>query len=141
LTNATYAEALVGWETVTRGQVVHVAKGGQGARLGQFRRWLYRLPDVREPERIPAFQGEARIAGVLIKRSQQEIRDIALGEFDVAGPQARRFRHWVVEINGRRMSPKWLVSVLSGVPVQRFQAAEARRALAQLGIEVNPVRR
>jgi len=47
-----------------------------------------------------------------------------------------RYQSWYVPIDGQRVSPKWLVSQLTGLPVSAFVTGEARRLLEQLGIEV-----
>jgi hypothetical protein len=132
--SATYAEALVGCVSMLGGRRLTTATGGQGARLGQMRRWLYRLPMVDRADEKFAFRGEARLGGKTVRLSPDEIRDIGLRELASAGSEATRFRDWFVELGTKRVSSKWLVSVLTGVPVQKFQAYEARRVLAQLGV-------
>jgi len=46
------------------------------------------------------------------------------------------YQSWYVLIEEQRVSPKWLVSLLTGLPVSDFHSSAARRMLIQLGIEV-----
>jgi hypothetical protein len=50
--------------------------------------------------------------------------------------KSERYESWYVEVDGRRVAPKWLVSRLTGIPVASFHSDEARRVLQQLGLEV-----
>ena len=43
---------------------------------------------------------------------------------------------WYVLVDGTRVSPKWLVSQLTGLPVASFHSSEARLVLQQLDLEV-----
>src|SRR5262249_45105340 len=49
---------------------------------------------------------------------------------------ASRYQIWYVPVDGVRVAPKWLVSRVTGLPVERFHSDEARRILAALGITV-----
>jgi hypothetical protein len=130
MVSSAYAEALIGWEKLLNGRRFVTARGGQGARLGQLRRWLYRVPMGESGGKEFAFRGEAKLAGKTLKLTPDQIQAIGLRELQSAGSEATRFRDWFVELGARRVSSKWLVSVLTGVPVQQFQAYEARRVLA-----------
>jgi hypothetical protein len=142
IVSSVYADALAGWDTlIAEGRQLSSAQGGQGARLGQLRRWLYRLPMGSPTGDEFAFRGEAKLAGRTLKLSPEQIREIGLRELESAGSEATRFRDWFVELGTKRVSSKWLVSVLTGVPVQKFQAYEARRVLAQLGVPSRRVER
>jgi hypothetical protein len=44
-----------------------------------------------------------------------------------------------VLVDGQRVAPKWLVSQLTGLPVNSFHTGDARRVLQQLGIEVRSI--
>ena len=52
---------------------------------------------------------------------------------------ARKIRSWYLSIEGERISPKWAAQYLFGVPVSRFSADEARRALRGLGLNCDKV--
>lgn len=47
-----------------------------------------------------------------------------------------RCLRWYVMLDKQRVAPKWLVSQLTGLPVQAFHTHQAIRLLTQLGIEV-----
>jgi hypothetical protein len=125
----------MGWrDVVPRSAIKQAANGGQGTRLGQMKRWLYRLPMRTIRADRFSYLGEARFKGKTIKLSPDEIRQIGRRELASAGAAATRYRDWFVEIDDRKVSTKWLVAVLTGIPVQRFQAYDARRVLIQLGL-------
>ena len=46
------------------------------------------------------------------------------------------YQVWYVQVDDQQVPPKWLVSKLTGLPVNAFHTNEARRVLHQLGIEV-----
>jgi hypothetical protein len=49
------------------------------------------------------------------------------------------YQSWYVEVGMVRVSPKWIVSQLTGLPVGSFHTSDARRVLQQLGISVHAV--
>ena len=141
IASAAYADALRTWQDALPPDLpVAVATRGQLERLSQLKRWLYRLNAVATEPRIVPYRGEATLKGKSLKMSREEIRSVALTAAPRAGSAVTRFRDWYVEFDGQRMSPKWLVSELFEVSVRQFQAHDARRVLAQLGIQVHQVR-
>jgi hypothetical protein len=46
------------------------------------------------------------------------------------------YQAWYVSVGEHRVAPKWLVSQLTNLSVSEFTTSEARRLLAQLGVEV-----
>ncbi len=46
------------------------------------------------------------------------------------------YQSWYVVVDEQRVSPKWLVSQLTGLPVGSFHSREARRMLVQLGVTI-----
>lgn len=140
IASTAYAEAIGPWQLALPTELrVAVASRGQLERLSQMKKWLYRLVAVDSPSKPVAYRGEAVLKGKSVRMTREEVTRIALASHHGAGAAATRYRDWYVEFDGRRLSPKWLASELFGVPVQRFQAHDARRALTQLGIEVRRV--
>jgi len=142
IASAAYADALKMWQDALPPELpVVVATRGQLERLSQLKRWLYRLSAVTTEARVIPYRGEATLKGKSLKMSRDEIKNVALTASRGAGTAATRFRDWYVEFEGQRIAPKWLVAQLFQVSVKQFQAHDARRVLAQLGIEVHHVAR
>jgi hypothetical protein len=141
IASASYTGALRMWQEALSPELpVAVAKRGQLERLSQMKRWLYRLNAVNFEPKVVPYRGEATLKGKSLRISREEIRTMALAAAPQAGSAATRFRDWYVEFDGQRLAPKWLVAHLFQVSVKRFQAHDARRVLAQLGVEVHRVR-
>jgi hypothetical protein len=45
-------------------------------------------------------------------------------------------RTWAAQLDDTLVSPKWLVSELTGIPVAAFHTDDARRYLAAIGVRV-----
>jgi len=54
-------------------------------------------------------------------------------------PEARRFNDWYLLVDGEQLSVKWVVSLVTGLPRNRFDSPSARRQLQKLGLEALPV--
>jgi restriction endonuclease Mrr len=50
--------------------------------------------------------------------------------------EATRFKNWFLSVDGQRVSVKWVVGLVTGLPQSGFQASEAKRVLCSLGLEV-----
>lgn len=137
----TYLEALQGYEQdIPPGLEVIVATGSQGGRLAQLHSWLHRH-SVLPAGRLGPVEGRtpARFHGVELGLSPDDIYEVASCALADGGHASSRYQTWYVPIAEQRVAPKWLVSVLTGVPVRAFRTAEAVRLLTQLGIEVRRV--
>lgn len=53
--------------------------------------------------------------------------------------EALRYKDWAVPVDGQPVSVKWLFSLATGADYNQFDSPTARRALAQIGIEAQPV--
>lgn len=125
-----YLAVLQGWHP--RQPRVTTASGPIGARASQLRLWLRGRPKA-SPSSDTALPIEFR--GVTIALS----RDTILQEAKVLATKddgARRFQTRYVEVDGERIAPKWLVSMLTDIPVSDFRTSDAVRVLSSLGIEV-----
>ncbi len=137
-----YLRAMKGWETlVPTGVTATVTDGPLGTKLAQLCAWLddrVWTPEAR-PTHLAAPEtpcGTVMIAGVQLQMSREEA--LAQGRVALAANDAgaRRYRDWYVLLDGQPVAAKWLVSVLSGLPTSRFDAANARRVLLALGLDV-----
>jgi hypothetical protein len=79
----------------------------------------------------------ARIRGVEVTLTPEQVFDIAVEALSEGWGAPERYESWCVPVNGNRVAPKWLVSRISGLPVAAFTTDDARRLLAQLGVEVS----
>jgi hypothetical protein len=142
-----YLRALAGWEgLVPPGVAATVTDGPLGTKLGQLRAWLEGrvwAPPPEQPERLVAGEhprGAATVGRVRIALTRDEALARARQALEEDGAGAERYRDWCVLIDGRPVAPKWLVSLLSGLPVSAFSTPDARRALLALGFDVERVR-
>lgn len=129
-----YRRALAGWE-IWRPNVLTVfqTEGSLGAQQSQLHEWLHGSPRVVS---IPAHNGVVRVRGVEVSYTASEVLELAQNALSRDGKGAANFKNWYVQLGDQRVSPKWLVSQLTGLPVSAFVTDDARRVLAQLGIEV-----
>jgi hypothetical protein len=129
-----YQHALDGWEAWRPPALaLRNAHGSIGMRQAQLRDWLYGMPPPPAPIRQ---RGTARIRGIEVNLSPVQVLEVARLTLRKDGKNAASFHTWYVQVDSQRVAPKWLVSQLTGLPVNAFVTDEARRVLGQLGIEV-----
>jgi hypothetical protein len=118
--------------------VVTVTDGPQGVKLAQLKRWVWGdlLDDPKRKHRETRSRGIARLRGVELKMTPAQVLERARTALAEDETGAEGFRDWFVEVDGRRVAPKWLVTVLTGLPVSAFTTGEARRVLHCLGIQL-----
>lgn len=139
-----YLRAMLGWDAlVPQGAAVTITDGAMGEKLGQLRAWLdgrvWVPPSASRPERLAASEsprGEVVLSGVHLQMSREEVLERARTALATDDGGAGRYRDWYIELDGRPVSAKWVASVISGLPTTKFDAANARRALLALGVDV-----
>lgn len=131
-----YREVLSGEEWHPPGLVIKVAEGSFGKKLASLRDWLHRGPP---PPLTCAPKGKVCLRGVEVQLTTGEVLDIAHQAIEEQRGAPTNYRSWYIQVDDLRVSPKWLVSQLTGLPVNAFGTTEARRVLVQLGIEVKRV--
>ncbi|MBX5480009.1 MAG: hypothetical protein IRZ19_13170 [Pyrinomonas methylaliphatogenes] len=114
---------------------VRMASGAAGRRLAEMHDWLYG-PRANRLENQMRVEGRARLRGVEIKLNAERIFSLVRRALEKDGHGAFAHQAWYVPIDGIRVSPKWIVSQLTGLPVSSFHSDEARRVLTQLGVKV-----
>ena len=135
-----YAQAMSDcWQHVREGAEVFLASGGIGGQSSQLRTWLGRSNEFGAMQPARRSADGAAILGVAINMDAKLIIDLARRKRAEDPKGASRFQTWFVPVGRHRVAPKWLVHVLTGLPVSRFRAADARRVLTQLGLPVLPV--
>jgi hypothetical protein len=129
-----YLQVLDGWEAlIPFGLAVKVSKGSMGKQQAELYDWL-RGESPSPPSSTP--QGKVRIRGTQIDLTSQQVLDAARHALAREKGDPSRYQSWYVQVDDWRVAPKWLVSQITGLPTSAFVTDEARRVLAQLGIEV-----
>ncbi len=144
-----YLAAIAGWKDLVLPAVsVTVVQGPQGMMLSNLKRWLWEQKvdtyvdeNTRQTSshRTREPRGVACLKGLELRATPEQIFAQAQANLASDSLGADRFREWYVEVDGRHVSPKWLVSKLADLPVSEFTSGEARRVLRQLGIIVKRV--
>jgi hypothetical protein len=130
-----YLKTLEGNNVFPSWATVRVTNGTPGKRLADLYQWLYGEHRVRC--QIPAATPRAsvRVRGVEIKLTADEVLDAARRALADSSLDLD-YRSWHVLVDRRRVPAKWLVSLLTGLPLSAFHTDEAKRALSRLGIRV-----
>lgn len=121
-----------------QGASISHATGSPGNRLTQLHSWLYGMPPSERtlaPRRN--VQGTVRLRGVEIALNAERAIATARRALDHNGNIRTGGETWYVKVGDARVGPKWLVSLMTDLPVGAFHTDEARRVLNQLGIEVH----
>ena len=127
-------------EVVPSGILILQARGAQGIKAAQFKRWLYGpqtdhlKPPIKRGHHSPRHGGT--IHGCFLSLTPARILDQARTALHKGEGDPSNFRGWYALVDGQRVGTKWLVSLISGLPVSAFTAGEARRVLARLNIEI-----
>jgi hypothetical protein len=145
LMSAKYHEVIKGFEdNLPSSTRIICVKGAQGVKARQLKDWLHggtaRLDskDVSIATRHPQ-RGYALIHGHLLSLTPEQVIGIAQHALRSRYGQPNNYRDWYVMVGERRVGPKWLVSQVAGLAVGDFTSGEARRVLAELGVEVRHV--
>ena len=137
-----YLPVLKGWETVVPEHIQVTTTGGPiGTKKAQLRAWLERrewVPAAPPPRLVAAAQprGEATVAGVKLALSRGEVLEQARALLATDPRGSDDYMQWYVLIDEQKISPKWLVSKLSGRSIISFDASAARKVLLQLGFDI-----
>lgn len=144
-----YLLALEGIEDVLSGTPVRIAGETQGRKLGALRAWLYgkdaeqsakrrarSTPAAQQLQLVPSGELVFQLGGKRFATTADEVLRVAHRAVEDGDREATRVLRWYVPAAGGRVSPKWLVSSVSGVLPSAFQADSARRILQRLGVPV-----
>jgi hypothetical protein len=123
--------------TAADGASMCVASGPPGVRAAMLATWLRGSREA--PDFKSGLSSEFQIGGVAIQLSYDTAMTIARRELREPPAAARRFSSWSVMIDGEMVSPKWLLSIATGISVGRFSTHTACRVLTRLGLDVRPV--
>ena len=132
-----YLQILGGYESLIPDNLkVIISTGVMGRRQAELRNWLHGrslVPPDNQTEIIQ--QGKACLRDVEITLTSNQVMDVA--RLAIAEKQnIPKYQVWYVSVDDQQVSPKWLVSKLTGLPVNTFHTNAAIRVLQQLGVEV-----
>lgn len=121
---------------IKSGLVVRIATGSLGKKLSSLHDWLYGKPPELSPSLQAAGPGKASIKGIEVVLTPAQVLDVASQALVEGKGKPGCYQAWYVLVGDRRVSPKWVVSLLTGLPVSAFHSIAARRMLQQLGVEI-----
>ena len=129
-----YLMALNGYEKLIPDNLqVTISSGSYGRQQVKFYEWLY--DNIPPSSRSESAQDNIQLRGVKVNYTPDQVFAIAREALAKSVGNPSNYQAWYVQIDDQRVSPKWLVSQLTKLPVSRFHSQEARRVLAQLGIK------
>lgn len=121
---------------IKSGLVVRIATGSLGKKLATLHDWLYGKPPELASGQAINLQGKACLKGIEVVMTPGEVLDVARQALVEGKGNPASYQSWYVLVGDRRVSPKWVVSLLTGLPVSAFHSIAARRMLQQLGVEI-----
>ena len=139
----TYLQAMEGLDTLLGDGVrVIISDSASGQKLTELQHWLWstetqftRVAGSNEhPAQPKLFAEEVVLRGRRIQMITEQAITGLRSHLDQEDLAAFQVRDWYLDVDGRKVSPKWAASKLFEVPVQEFSADEARRALRALGL-------
>ena len=134
LLGKTYLQTVGDLHILPQGYQFLTAQGMPGGKLSALYDWLYGKPP---PTKVTGHRPtKPKIRGVEIDLSMEQVNALVDERLKNDDKAFQNFQAWYVSVDGERVSPKWLVSQITGLPVSAFHSSEARRVLAQLGFKV-----
>lgn len=126
---------------ISKTNSITYAKGSSGRRLAEMYDWIYgEKSSLRNEQVNEVIEKETVIQGVCFTATEAEIHQIVQKEiFQNGKKDSEKFQSWFVPVDGFKVSPKWLVSQLTDLPVSKFHSDQARKVLQKLGIKVQRV--
>lgn len=121
---------------IKSGLAVRIATGSLGKKLATLHDWLYGKPPELASGKAIDLQGKACLKGIEVVLTAAEVLDVARQALVEGKGNPASYQSWYVLVGDRRVSPKWVVSLLTGLPVSDFHSSAARRMLQQLGVEI-----
>lgn len=118
------------------GLAVQIATGSLGKKLTTLHDWLYGKPSELAIGEASTLTGKACLKGIEVTMTPTEVLDVARQALAYGKGNPTSYQSWYVLVDEQRVSPKWVVSLLTELPVRDFHSSAARRMLQQLGIRV-----
>jgi hypothetical protein len=113
---------------------IDIATGSIGKKLVKLHTWLYgKPPDLFQSVSSKKVSDKVFFKGVEIEANLEKITATARQLLQEKKGSPFAYQTWYVLIDDQKVSPKWLVSQLTGFPVGKFHSQAARKLLTQLG--------
>ncbi len=138
----TYRRVVDTRQLCQKGLLVQCSSGSIGTQAAQLKDWLW-----GETMHTTGGQSSARttspshnrpimvqLRGKEFSFIPEEVMTRARSALAINSTGADNFTSWYALIDDHRVSAKWLVRTISGLPLGAFSTSDARRVLAQLGI-------
>lgn len=122
------------------GLTIYIPQGLQGQKISALYDWLHGSPpptSVTPNNSLTNKHKKPCLRGIQISYTKEKVLKLARQALRQNAKTATRTYSWYVQLGEKRISPKWLVSLLTDLPVSAFVTDEARRVLTQLGITVH----
>ena len=124
-------------ENIPKNLTITIATGTIGKKLSILHQWLYgQTPEYLHTPKENTVKGKATLKGIEVKLSTSKILALARQGLIESQGKPYNYQTWYVLVDDKKVSPKWLVSLLTGLPVSSFHSIKARKMLQQLGIEI-----
>lgn len=119
---------------------VAVASGGSGMMLAQLRQWLAgdtpETPQVDSTIDAPAVPARFKLRGREFICTREQALSVSRWAIQNGNAKALATACYAARVDGQDVSPKWLVSQLTGLSVSEFHSIDARRVLKTIGLTV-----
>jgi predicted RNA-binding protein YlxR (DUF448 family) len=133
-----YLRTLEGSNIFSTKCAVKVAAGTPGKRLADLYNWLYEASSSRGRQLVAKqLNDNIHIRGIKITLEREEVLNAARRAIKNGFEDRACYHSWYVLVDRHRLSPKWIIHILTGLPFGSFHTDEARRVLSQLGIKVH----
>jgi hypothetical protein len=132
-----YLRILEGGTIFPPKSTVKIARGTPGKKLSDLYTWLYGeavLPTKSLGSKRSS--NGIHIRGAKISLKKEEVLNVARQAIKNGAENQACPHSWFVLIDDVRVSPKWLVSLLTNLPVSSFHSDDARRVMLHIGLEV-----
>lgn len=114
-----------------------IATGTVGRKLSILHTWLHgQTPTYLHKPSKNSPSGKAILNGTEFSFTPEQVINIARQALAAKKGKPYNYQTWYVVVDEQRVSPKWLVSQLTGFPVSAFHSIRARQMLQQLGINI-----
>lgn len=132
-----YLNALEGYqEVVCETTETQVATGMLGRKLSILHKWLYGASRYSSSKTSNIQQSKLiKVKGHIFDLRNVNILEVACEALDKKVGDPYSYQTWYIAIGEHKVSPKWLLSILTGLPVSSFHSQTARRILYQLGFQ------
>jgi hypothetical protein len=119
---------------------VTIASGTPGKKLLALYVWLYGEPPERH-RRIKrrGLPPQPQVRGRKIDLEKRDVLNAVRHAIEDGLEVPVSNHSWYVMVDGRRVSAKWIISLITGFPLSTFHTDAAKQALSDLGIRVHAI--